>query len=141
VVINEILYAPISENEDDEFVELYNRTGQPVDISGWNFPSGIQYVFPAGTVIQANGYRVVAANRSRMLTNYPGLDPVIVSGNFEGKLSRGGERLALAMPEYEVVTNGVVLTTNVLYVDVHEVTYGRGGQWPSLAHGGEAVWS
>src|SRR5262249_58707720 len=41
IVINEILYHPISENSDDEFVELYNQGTNAVSLAGWHFTDGI----------------------------------------------------------------------------------------------------
>jgi hypothetical protein len=46
IIINEIMYHPISEDGGDEFVELYNKGTEPVDISGWRFTSGISYTIP-----------------------------------------------------------------------------------------------
>ncbi len=63
-VINEIHADPDATNGDangdgsvntsqDEFVELVNVTGSPVDISGWTLSDfvGVRHTFPAGTVI------------------------------------------------------------------------------------------
>ena len=42
VVINEIHYHPDNNTEAVEFIELYNASNEPVDISGWYF-SGVTY--------------------------------------------------------------------------------------------------
>ena len=47
-----------------------------------------------------------ADDAARLLTNYPNLGASNVVGNFDGKLAHGGERLALAMPDTIVSTNG-----------------------------------
>ncbi len=136
VVINEIMYAPLTLNPDDQYVELYNRGAAAVDLSGWRFVSGIAFTFPTNTILQPDGYLVVARSVSRMLTNYPNLNAGNLVGNFNGKLSGGGERLALAMPDTIVVTNQAgVAQTNTIHIAVDEVTYGTGGRWPSWAHG------
>lgn len=136
IVINEILYNPISGNDNDEFVELYNRGATPVDLTGWRFEDGINFTFPANTILPAGGYLVVAADRARMLTNYPGLDGARVVGDFSGNLSNGGERLAIARPDYGFTTNGNVITTNIFYIVVDEVTYVDGGIWGKWSDGG-----
>ena len=68
VVINEIMYDSVS-GIDEEWVELYNTTSSPIDVSGWclsdddSFPvnSGEGYlVIPPGTTIAANGYLVLS---------------------------------------------------------------------------------
>jgi hypothetical protein len=46
VVINELMFNPISGSDNDEYVELYNRSTNAVDLSGWRFTAGIDYQFP-----------------------------------------------------------------------------------------------
>jgi hypothetical protein len=137
IVINEIMYGPISLNDDDQYVELYNRGSTAVDLSGWQFVSGISFTFPSNIVVQPEGYMVIARNASRMLTNYPNLNPNNLVGNFGGKLSRRGERLALAMPDTIVMTNSLGVTqTNRILITVNEVTYATGGRWGQWSDGG-----
>src|SRR5262249_14725545 len=112
IVINEIYYHPLSGNNADEFVELYNRGPDVVDLGLWEFTSGINYTFPEHTLIPAGGYLVVASKAARLLTNYPGLNPSLVVGDFGGNLSNGGERLALARPDTSFVPNAGGFTTN-----------------------------
>src|SRR5208283_2592461 len=41
VVINELMYDPISGNDDDQYVELYNKGTNLIDLSGWQFTAGV----------------------------------------------------------------------------------------------------
>ena len=141
VVINEIMYHPISGRNDDTYVELHNRGATSVNIGGWRFVDGIDFTFPPGWTIPAGGYMVVAENASRLMTNYSGLNAGNVIGNFSGSLSHGGERIALGMPDFVVRTNhngtnAVILSTNRFYVVVNEVTYSDGGRWGRWADRG-----
>jgi hypothetical protein len=136
VVINEIMYDPISELDDDQYVELYNRTTNTVDLSNWSFTSGINFAFPTNTTLAANSYLVVAKNAGRLRTNYANLNFTNCFGDFGGKLSHSGERVALAFPMYDLVTNGSVVTVKTSYIDVNEVTYNIGGRWGQWSHGG-----
>ena len=137
IVINEIMYAPISLNDDDQYVELYNRGSNAVNVGGWQFIAGIAFTFPANTTIAPDGYLVVARNTARMLANYPNLNQGNLVGNFSGTLSHGGERLALAMPQNAVVLDSQgIQTTNTIYPVVNEVTYVSGGQWGDWSHAG-----
>jgi hypothetical protein len=137
IVINEIMYAPASLNDDDQYVELYNRGATAVNLGGWMFVSGIGFIFPSNTIVQPDGYIVMARNTSRMLTNYPNLNAGNLVGNFSGSLSGKGERLALAMPDMIVGTNqDGLLQTNAIQITMDEVTYGTGGRWGQWSHGG-----
>ncbi|MBU6401787.1 MAG: lamin tail domain-containing protein, partial [Verrucomicrobia bacterium] len=137
VVINEIMYAPISGEADDEYIELYNQGASAVNLGGWQFVSGVAFTFPTNTMLPANGYLVVARNVTNLIARYPNLNPTNAVGDFQGTLSGKGERLALAMPESLTSTdknNNPV--TNLAYVVMDEVTYGAGGRWGQWAHGG-----
>ncbi len=137
VVINELMYDPISGDEDDQYAELYNRAGAPVDVSGWRLEDGIRFVLASGTVIPPDGYLVVARNPERLLTNYAGLDPTQVQGPFSGSLAGRGERVALSLPDDIVQAKpGAAATTNRVHIVVDEVTYRSGGRWGRWAHGG-----
>jgi hypothetical protein len=136
VVINEIMYAPISGDRDDEYVELYNR-GPAVNLGGWRFTDGIDFEFPANTVLTSNSYLVVCRDVLRLRSRYPNLTAANSIGDFDGNLANGGERIALSMRQVVPMTNldqTVTLVTN--YIVVNEVTYADGGRWSSWADGG-----
>lgn len=136
VAINEIMYNPISGDDADEFIELHNRGGQPVELGGWRFTDGVDFQFPAGTIIEGGGYLVVAKSRPRLLASHPGLDPALVFGDYGEALANGGERLALAKPDLLVLTNAFGLPeTNRILIDVDEVRYGVGGRWGQWSDG------
>jgi len=137
LVVNEIMYHPISGNDDDQYVELHNRGSNAVSLAGWKFIAGISYTFPTNVVLAPGGYLVVAANVSRLLSNYPQLNAANTLGNFSGQLSGSGERIALAKPDELVSTNASgFAVTNHLEIVVEEVTYGTGGRWGQWADGG-----
>ncbi len=137
IVINEIMYDPISGDDNDQYVELFNRGTNTVDLGRWKFTAGINFTFPTNTTLAPDGYLVVAKNVARLLTNYPNLTPANTLGNFGGALAHSGERLALAMPEVVVSTNSHNLVeTNTHYLVVDEVTYRPGGRWGQWAAGG-----
>lgn len=137
VVINEILYKPLSGDDNDGFVELYNQGQKAVDLSGWKFVSGIRYTFPASTVLPAGGYLVVAKNRQQLLSHYPGvLTTANTFGDYQGKPTQDSRRLALARPVPHVTTDkSGVLVTNIIYPVIDEVTFGVGGHWGDWSNG------
>ncbi|MFN0126785.1 MAG: lamin tail domain-containing protein [Verrucomicrobiales bacterium] len=97
IVINEIMYhrrpqyLPYVENEE-EWVELYNTSGSPVDLGGWRITDGIEFVFPVGTMIPSGGYLCISNEAAAFSAAHPEV-PVI--GDFSGRLSNRGERLIL----------------------------------------------
>ncbi len=84
VVINEIMYHPISENPLEEYIELRNVTASPINLAGWRFTRGIDFAFPVAT-IPAFGFVVVAADLATFQAKYPGVTNVL--GNWVGRLS------------------------------------------------------
>ena len=137
VVINELMYDPISGNDDDQYVELYNRSTNTVNLGGWQLSGGISFTFPSNTVLVPDGYLVAARNSAHLRTNYPNLNPVNCLGDYNGKLSHNGDYLALTMPDWTVQTNGQgVVSTNLMHIVMNDVTYSTGGRWGQWAAGG-----
>lgn len=109
VVINEILAAPGgfdtdmdgSSTNEDEFVELFNTTGSPVDISGWTLQTdsvggGTVFTFPGAlnsgtTFISAGGKVVVVGEYTGTLPTdfFEGLPAIDAAGDAI-TLSQGG---------------------------------------------------
>ena len=128
IVINELMYDPISGNNDDQYVELYNQGTNTVNLAGWQFTAGITFTFPNVT-LAPNGYLVVARNLTNLLAKYPNLNRGNTVGNFSGKLSHNGELVVLSQPE--------TLYTNIaILVAEDQVSYGTGGRWGEWSSGG-----
>ena len=124
VVFNEVMYHPSGDEAALEWVELHNQMAVDMDLTGWSVRGGIDYAFPAGTVIGGGEYMVVAINPAALqaATGYAG-----ARGPFAGRLSNGGETLELRNNSNRLMD---------------EVDYGDGGpgansgQWPAAADGG-----
>ena len=129
VAINELMYDPISGNDDDQYIELFNQGSNVVSLAGWQFTAGVAFTFPPGATIPPRGYVVVGRNISELFSNYPSLSAAGTFGNYSGKLSHKGERIALAMPQS-------LYGTNTIFVVEDEVTYGAGGRWGQWSAGG-----
>ena len=136
VVINELMYKPISGNDDDQYIELYNAGAKAVDLGAWQFTSGVAFTFPSNTVLAAGGYLVVARNLTNLWAKYPNLNSANSLGNYSGRLAHGGERLALARPGSLTVTSNGAPVATTIYVVVDEVTWGTGGRWGQWSAGG-----
>ncbi len=137
LVINEIMYHPVSDDDNDTYIEIYNRGPGSVNLTGWRFTDGIDFTFPTNTIIASNGYVVVAKNAARLMSNYAGLSAANTYGNFQGTLSGSGEHIALSMPDVNITTNlNGTVETNRFFIPVEEVTYGTGGRWGKWSDGG-----
>lgn len=87
IVINEVLAH--SNDEAPDWIELYNTTAAPIDISGWYLSDSqsslMKYRFAAGTVIAGQGYLVVTetANFGSSASDPGRLVPFALSENGE----------------------------------------------------------
>ena len=124
IVINEIMYQyrplwlPEYAESDEEWIEFFNKSDQPVDLTGWAITDAVEYAFPPGTVLSPGEYLVVARDAAALSAKYP--DAVIL-GNFTGRLDNDGERILLL----DAAGN-----------PADEVHYYEGGNWPDHADGG-----
>ncbi len=93
IVINEIYYHPLSDSDEEEFVEICNTTDQTVPLGGWAFLDGFTYRFPPGVSLAPNSHLVIGHDPA-LVQKLFGISGVL--GPFEeGRLSNGGERIAL----------------------------------------------
>jgi Lamin Tail Domain/Putative Ig domain len=127
IVINEIMYHHRAEAgtnglppqpSPEEWIELYNRSAQAVDLTGWKLSDAVSYDFLPGTTLAAGGYLVVANDAAALQARYPSINIV---GSFNKKLSPLGEQIVLEDP-----------TGN----PADQVRYFAGGRWPASADGG-----
>ena len=93
VVINEILAH--SHGSDPDWIELYNTTDEPIDISGWFLSDDndnyMKFRITAGTVIEPHGYVVFYENQHFNNAQNPGcLKPFALSENGETLYVRSG---------------------------------------------------
>ena len=109
--------VPFQEN-DEEWVEVFNRGSDTVDLSGWMFVGDMDFRFPMGTRLAAGEFLVITNDETSLRRKYPELTNVI--GDFLGRLSNQGGRLLL-------------LDSNSNPAD--EVHYYDGGNWDNRADG------
>jgi hypothetical protein len=138
VCISELMYRPASENTAEEFIELHNPGGEPVDLTGWRFTTGVRFTFPQ-VQIPPGGYLVVAADIAAFRSVHPDVTNVV--GGWEGILSNSGQLIELV----DAVGDRV---DTVRYADAGDwsmrVLRGpdhghRGLDWHSAAEGGGGV--
>ncbi len=97
LVFNEIHYHPndsLPLNSDDfEFIELKNIGTTSIDLTGTAFSDGIQFTFKEQH-IQPDDFIVLAKDSIAFLQKYN----FAPDGQYKGKLSNGGESIALSDP-------------------------------------------
>jgi len=122
VVINELHIDEDNKTRKGEFIELFNNSDDPIDVSGWYFSNGINqagnpsadFTIPGGTIIAGKDYLVIAQDPSEVqsLFGYSG-----ALGPWEGKLSNKGEKVTLNDSGGN---------------EIDEVDYGTGWPWPTV---------
>jgi len=120
VVFNEIMYHPKgtgAASDAQEYVELYNQMGVPVDLSGWSLKSGVDFTFDEGTILAGGGHLVIAADPAALqaATGFGG-----AIGPYSGHLSNSGEKLELDDKTGRVMDS---------------VSYDTKGDWPVAPDG------
>lgn len=111
LIVTELMYHPASApsgntNDADnfEFIELKNRGNLPLDLPGFRFTQGIEFVFAATnavTRLNPGEYALLVKNQAAFLSRYPDAKNII--GQYAGNLNNGGERVALEGPLQEPI--------------------------------------
>jgi hypothetical protein len=89
--ITEIMFNPQDANE--EYVELSNIGSETINLNLVSFTNGIDFTFPS-VDLEAGGFVVVARDLNAFRQRYG--SAVGTAGQYAGKLSNAGERIALA---------------------------------------------
>jgi hypothetical protein len=156
VVISEIMYRPQDvyangaywNNFEDEYVELHNITGSPVNLyhpayssNTWRLDKAVEFSFPSNTTIAANGYVLVVnfnpitdlAQRNAFRAKYGISAAVPLFGPYKGDLSNGDETVALYQPDNPETSGNNA--GQVPYVLVDQVHYSDQVPWPVTPDG------
>jgi hypothetical protein len=114
--LSELYYNPLGSGTVDgdqfEFLELRNRTGVTVDLSGFQFTNGIAFNFSNGMSLLPDAFCVLARDPVAFASRFPGIP---VQGVYSGKLDNSGERLTL-----------ITASSNVVF----SLAYGIAAPWP-----------
>lgn len=94
VVINEV--SPIGGNSLD-WIELFNKSGNPIDISGWKLRDNTlsDEIIPVNSVIPGNSYAVIVASGSSILVPGSALKIELTSSAIGNGLAQAGDRVIL----------------------------------------------
>ena len=131
IVINEIYYHAFDKDPAKEFVELYNRGDEAVDVGGWSFDDEFFVVLPGGGASYALGeHAALFANyfegfRAPQVWGFAfatGMGAILCAGSLlpmlpELALGEAGPKLRMAMLRATVLgsTLGVVYFRNYIF--------------------------
>ena len=119
IVLSEIMYHPVLEEgyeadpDPHEWLEIGNAGDAAVELEGWALTEGVQFTFGPLT-LEPDSAVVVVQSREDFEAIHD-LDPALIAGEFEGRLSNAGEAISLSNPA------GVVVDT---------VEYSDQAPWP-----------
>ncbi len=95
--------------DDLEFLEIYNPTSSPVDLTNWRLRGGVDYNFDAGTTLTSGETLVVMSFNPISPTNADRLDAfrvhygidasLALAGGWQNQLNDGQERIQLQSPD------------------------------------------
>ena len=115
-VVSELHYRPSQATEkedpegqysrsDFEFLELTSISDQPIDFSGLNFSSGINFDFSQSDLLGLSPGEsvIIVGNKEAFLTRYPEVDASKIIGEFTGNLDNDGERIEMKWEDGSIV--------------------------------------
>jgi hypothetical protein len=142
VTINEIMYHPTDQPgtppvdvTTTEFIELYNITNAPIDVTGWRLKGDSEFLMPSGASIPAHGFILLVsfdpvvdtASLATFKSTYGlGATPAIY-GPYSQKLSNATMSVEFAKP---LTVDGVSTFANV-----DKVEYRGSAPWPITPDG------
>ena len=121
IVINEINYNSTATFDTKDWVELYNKSNNSVDMSGWvikDSDTSHSYIFPNGFTLSPGSFVVIAEDTAALKSLFPNVNNAI--GNLSFGFSSKGEVIKL-------FNNNIVLVDSVKYNDKFP--------WPVEANG------
>jgi len=94
IVINEIMYKSPTAFDSNDWIELYNPNMFEVDLSGWvmkDDKNSNSFTIPQGTIIEPDGYIVIAENLNEFYKIHHNVENVV--GSFSFGLSSLGDQV------------------------------------------------
>lgn len=104
-----------------EFLELWNRSAGPIDLSGVRVTGAVEFAFApdAGLILPAGGCVVLSANPAAFAARYPEVPAVY--GPWRGSLANSSEEIRI------LAADGTTLIMSVTYDDGWEPSTDGGG--------------
>jgi len=121
IVINEIMYNAVADQDGGDWVELHNASSESVHMQGWAFKDGNplhSFIFEQGFILESGDYLVLSTDIPAFQNIYPDVEPYTTELGFG--FTSMGELLSL------MDSSGHVVST---------VYYSPSEPWPTEANG------
>jgi hypothetical protein len=107
LLISEVLYDPLGTEPNEEWIEVFNNSASPMELTNWTISDNLSTDVISPTVtIPAGGCMVIAASSEDFYANYPAFAGAIVfiaDGRIGNGLGNTGDRLILKDGEGTVI--------------------------------------
>ena len=121
IVINEINYNSADDFDSGDWVELYNRSSNSINLSGWHYSDSDdnhKFFLPEGTIMEPGAYLVIVENDSSFTSHFPDVKNYLGETGFG--LSGSGEYMKLVSSSGQIIDS---------------LTYDDNSPWPDKADG------
>jgi hypothetical protein len=116
LIISEIMYNLPGDDTGLEFIELYNQENDTIDVSGFYFQNGVEYVFPVGSKIGPHQFYLL------------GEDGPLLSNVFSAPF--------LSWTAQNLNNSGELISIhNASHIEIDRVEYDDASPWPNDADG------
>jgi hypothetical protein len=97
VVINEFMYNPDLNLAQTEWVELYNRSGNPISIKNWLLGDSVdqKLITPDEVIIEPEGFLIITQDKNEFRVTYPEVNCEVIEQESWQSLNNTGDQVGL----------------------------------------------
>ncbi len=119
LIINEISFYQVKSDSTDDWIEIYNRSNQPINLKGFYFAKkrfSKHFKVDSAYIINPNDFIILTKNKSNFIITYPNLDSNKIIGDFKFGLSQKGTKILL-YDNKELVIDSLTYTKTTTKID------------------------
>jgi hypothetical protein len=136
IVINEVLYDPLGNDVEGEFIELFNNGSTTVDLQGWQLTDsdgeGVDAVLPS-MVMPSGSFVLIMTGMGTNMTSLDQDVPIVYMGRTQGVWTNTGDDVLLMDPDGHAVD--VMTYGSGIYVDPVPEEVDWEGECPEVKEG------
>ena len=143
VVLREVMYHPLNDDDNLEYLEVYNAGDVAQGLTRWRIDDGVAFEFPDGYTLEPQAAVLLvsfdplaAPDRVAVFREaYPFAAGVQLLGPWIGRLDNGGERVTMTRPDEPPVDEPDFYPA----ILADRVTYDDAAPWPDADGNGAAL--